>query len=388
MSIEPALAVPVQPVLRNETEIFLPAYMSAQLPVATAGSVGANSHLPALTDHRVELTSDIISSNNASTLELSTTLTRSVTRIKDLLNQPLVLAAVAPEGRSIALPPLPKPITPSIELPDVVTPLWGVREQESAAASNLAVRKAENLFETDGAFDASSGIERTAQIPILMYHYLSTPPADADIYRLDLSVKPEQFAAHLDAMQSAGYTTISLRDLWRHLVGGVQLPPQPVILTFDDGYLDNYENAFPLLVQRSMIATFFVVTDFIDQAKPGYLTWDMAREMHAAGMSIESHGTNHFSLKNRDVEFLVFQALRSKEVIEMQIGIAPRFISYPAGEFDQNTIDVFRSANYLAGVTTIQGLSHYSSDLFELHRVRVRGTTSAVELLRLMALDW
>jgi peptidoglycan/xylan/chitin deacetylase (PgdA/CDA1 family) len=232
------------------------------------------------------------------------------------------------------------------------------------------------------------GQERTVRVPILMYHYLSVPPADADIYRKDLSVTPDNFAQHLDRMQAAGYTTIHLSDLLLHLTQGDPLPEKPVILTFDDGYRDNYLNAFPLLKERGMTATFFIVTDFIDEERPQYITWDMAREMYAAGMAMESHGRNHTSLKDRDEDYLVWQALGSLETIEFELGVRPRFISYPAGAFDEKTIEIFQSAHYWAGVTTVQGATHHSDELFQLRRVRVRGTHDADELLRLLSVDW
>lgn len=234
----------------------------------------------------------------------------------------------------------------------------------------------------------ADGTVRTARVPILMYHYVSVPPAGADIYRQDLSVAPDLFAAHLDAISAAGYTPISLYALLDHLNAGAPLPEKPVVLTFDDGYRDNYENAFPRLRDRGLTATFFVVTDFIDGQRPEYLTWDMVREMYAAGMSIESHGRNHVSLKNKDRDYLIWQALGSFETIQFEVGVRPRFISYPAGDYDQLTIDIFRSADYWAGFTTIQGATHRSDDLFQLRRVRVRGTMNPEELLRILALDW
>jgi len=232
------------------------------------------------------------------------------------------------------------------------------------------------------------GVERTVRVPILMYHYLSEPPADADIYRMDLSVTPERFAAHLDAMQDAGYTAISLYDLLDNLVLGAPLPEKPVVITFDDGYRDTYMNAFPLLRERGMTASFFVITDFINEERPEYLSWEMAREMAAGGMYIESHARNHVSLKDKDIDYLVWQALGSLESIEREVGVRPRFISYPAGEYDQQTIDLFHSANFWAGLTTVQGATHSSDDLFQLRRVRVRGTTEPEELIRLLGLDW
>ncbi len=232
------------------------------------------------------------------------------------------------------------------------------------------------------------GVTRTSRIPILMYHYLSIPPADADIYRQDLSVSPDLFAAHLDRLSEEGYTTISLYDLMRHLNAGTALPEKPVIITFDDGYRDNYENAFPLLKARKMTATFFVVTDFIDEERPAYLSWDMVREMLAGGMSIESHGRNHVSLADKDTDYLVWQALGSMETIEFELGQRPRFVSYPAGEYDQRTIAVFESANYWAGLTTEQGMEQHSDDPFRLERIRVRNVTTPDKLIQLLSLDW
>ncbi len=232
------------------------------------------------------------------------------------------------------------------------------------------------------------GQPRTVRVPVLMYHYLSIPPDDADVYRRDLSVSPELFARQLDAIQAAGYTTISLYDLQANLWEGAPLPEKSVVITFDDAYRDNYTNAFPLLQERGMIATIFVVTDFMDEERPAYLTWDMAREMLAAGISIESHGRNHISLKNQSPDYLVWQALGSLETIQYELGVRPRFVSYPAGEFDDQTVAIFESANYWAGFTTIQGATHSTDDLFRLHRVRVRNTTEPEELVRLLGTDW
>ena len=114
----------------------------------------------------------------------------------------------------------------------------------------------------------------------------------------------------------------------------------------------------------------------------------MVREMRDAGMTIGSHGRNHVSLKNKDVDYLVWQALGSSQTIEFELGEPPRFMSYPAGEYDDLTRQIFHEANYWIGLTTIQGATHHSDDLFQLHRVRVRGTTTPEELVRLLGVDW
>ncbi len=229
---------------------------------------------------------------------------------------------------------------------------------------------------------------RQTRAPILMYHYVSVPPAGSNVYRQDLSVTPDLFRSHLQALDDAGYTTISMYELVRHLNQGTPLPEKPVILTFDDGYRDNYENALPLLQEFGKTAMFFVVTDYIDAGNPLYLSWDMAREMQAGGMHIESHGRNHASLRNRNDDYLVWQALGSAETIEYELGVRPRFITYPFGHFDSNTIRIFESAGFWGGVTINAGATHSTDNPYQLKRVRVRGTTTAAELLYLLELDW
>ncbi len=233
------------------------------------------------------------------------------------------------------------------------------------------------------------GVLRTARVPILMYHYISEPPPAADIYRKDLSVSPETFAAHLDYLQAQGYTTLHLKDLLSYLATGKpELPEKPVILTFDDGYEDNYLNAFPSLAQRGMTGTFFIITDFATQDRPGYANWQQLSEMAAAGMEIGSHSRDHPNLAGKDLDYLVWQALGSAETIEANTGAHPHILAYPAGSYDQLVIDVFRSAHYWGAVTTQQGVIQRSDKPFELKRVRMRNTTGVEELANLLQAPW
>jgi peptidoglycan/xylan/chitin deacetylase (PgdA/CDA1 family) len=232
------------------------------------------------------------------------------------------------------------------------------------------------------------GTSRTARVPILMYHYISKPPADADVYRLDLSVTPENFEAQLAWLRSQGYQTIKLSDLVYHLTLGWPLPDKPVILTFDDGYRDNYTQAFPLLRKYGYVGTFFLVTKPIDDGDPAYLTWDMVKKMHRAGMDLEPHGYRHYDLRDRDVDFLVYEIVGAKEAIEAHTGETTRFFSYPSGSYDDQTVAVLKSAYFWAAVTTAQGATHTSDGLFELTRIRMRGRYDLEDFAALMTLDW
>jgi peptidoglycan/xylan/chitin deacetylase (PgdA/CDA1 family) len=234
----------------------------------------------------------------------------------------------------------------------------------------------------------ADGTRRRIRVPILMYHYVSVPPEDADRYRLDLSVTPDQFAAQLAWLRDNGYTTISLDDLYLALVYGSPLPPRPVILTFDDGYTDAYDHAFRLLRQQRMKGTFFVVTDWIDAQRPGYLTWAQAREMAGAGMAIQSHSRSHPDLTNGcDYDCLVFQILGSVETIEAEIGVRPRFFCFPSGRYDAAVLDILPQIGIIGAVTTRPGTLHTNDHLLDLKRVRIRGTTT-LEDFAWMLRDW
>ncbi len=207
-----------------------------------------------------------------------------------------------------------------------------------------------------------------------MYHYISVPPADADIYRQDLSVTPDHFRMQLAWLKENGYETISLYHLVYALnIGWPPLPERPIILTFDDGYVDNYENAFPALKEFGFTGTFFILTDVTDRGEPAYMTWDMLKEMSEAGMSIEVHGREHLDMSNRDHDWLVYHLRGAAETIEANLGYQPRFVSYPAGRFDDLVISTAQEVGYWGGITTISGTHHKKDDLFRIQRLRIRG---------------
>ncbi len=229
--------------------------------------------------------------------------------------------------------------------------------------------------------EAGDYIER---VPILMYHYTSEPPADADKYRLDLSVTPSNLREQLNWLRENGYTTISLYQMVRALANVETLPPKPVILTFDDGHRDNYENAFPILREYGMTATFFIITDLPDEWNEQYMTWPMIQEMAAAGMDMEIHTRSHPDLRERDAAFLLDQIGYSQDRLSAEINRTPRFLAYPGGRYDDATIEVVRNLDLWGAVRTSFGIDHHFDNRFRLDRVRVRNSTSLWQFTRLL----
>jgi peptidoglycan/xylan/chitin deacetylase (PgdA/CDA1 family) len=231
---------------------------------------------------------------------------------------------------------------------------------------------------------AWDGTLRRINVPILMYHYVSTLLPDADATRIDLTVEPNMFRAHMRYFVEQGYTTISLYQLDDALLRGIPLPPNPVILTFDDGYIDHYTNVFSVLQEMGMTATFFIITGFIDANDPNYLTWDQISEMSAAGMSIESHTKTHRDLRGRDYEFLIYEFLGSLESLAAHLQRPSHMFAYPVGRYDDVTLSVLSQTSVRRAVTTENGLLQTTDNRLEMPRIRIHGTTGVNGLAALL----
>jgi peptidoglycan/xylan/chitin deacetylase (PgdA/CDA1 family) len=233
---------------------------------------------------------------------------------------------------------------------------------------------------------APNGVVRTADVPILMYHYISASPSAQDRIRYGLSVPPEMFDAQLKLLQDNGFTTITLRDLYNYLAIGAPLPDNPIVLTFDDGYVDNYTNAFPILQKYNMIGTFFVLTGKADDGDPAYLTWDMIQAMNNAGMDIQLHSRAHLDMRNRSYDWLVFQIIGGRQSIEGHTGKPVIFMAYPSGKYDANVQRFLRETNFWVAVTTAFGSQHVLADALMWDRVRIAGQLRLQDFAKLLGI--
>lgn len=282
---------------------------------------------------------------------------------------PTDLPTVTPIPTSTAAsPPTANPVEPAVLITDTV--ISPTTAPTAAPATPLPT---------------PSGIYSwTLHVPILMYHYISEPPEDADKYRLDLSVTPKDFQKQMAYLADNGFETVDLYDLSLAITNKRELPPKPIIITMDDGYRDNYENAFPVLREHGFEATFFVVTEFIDNNSENYMTWDMVEEMAAAGMRIEPHSKTHADLSVKDKDYVIYEILGSMETIEAHIGERPRFFCYPGGRYNDTTIEVVQELDFWGAVTTESGKWHNYNDRYEWTRLRMRNTTALPEFISMV----
>lgn len=202
--------------------------------------------------------------------------------------------------------------------------------------------------------------------PILEYHMVNDQP-DEDGY--DYAVPVEEFKAQLDYLQAEGYHTITLLEYMKAKKGKFTLPSKPIVLTFDDGYVDNYTTLLPLLEERGMKAVVFMVTN--DIGRPGYLTWDQLRDMQGRGIELGSHTANHQPLTTLDPQMKNDELKLSKLLMEWN-GLQTVFsFSYPNGAYDEALPGMLKENEYLAAVTGEAGLNDMKTDPYLLHRINI-----------------
>jgi peptidoglycan/xylan/chitin deacetylase (PgdA/CDA1 family) len=301
------------------------------------------------------------------------------------------LAMVSPTALTMDLAPIlagPTPLYPPENLP---TPTNSQIVASTDNFSNLpTLRRGGSALELEGELSPiplptpHDNYSATLKVPILMYHYISLPPENADEYRVDLSVFPDEFKTQMQFLVNNGYETIDLYDLSLAIVGEKELPPRPVIITMDDGYRDNYENAFPILQELGLSATFFIVTEFVDQGSPNYMDWRMIEEMAAAGMRIEPHSKTHADLTEHERDFIIWEVLGSTETLEAHTKYRPRYLAYPGGWYNDEVQQIVAELGFWGAVTTARGLTHGFEDRFEWSRIRIRGTTTIGEFADLI----
>jgi peptidoglycan/xylan/chitin deacetylase (PgdA/CDA1 family) len=203
-----------------------------------------------------------------------------------------------------------------------------------------------------------------AGIPVLLYHrvgYTAGP----------LTVTPDRLNHDLAELQQNGYETISLNSFADYLAGkDTPLPAKPILITFDDAYRDNYDNAFPILQQYHDIATFFIITGLVDN-NPDRLTSSQILEMYAKGMIFGSHTVTHTPLGQEADERMKNELLLSKQFLEDLLGKPITAIAYPEGSYNTTTIRLATEVGYTVGFTVKRGVCHRQDPPFIVPRIAV-----------------
>lgn len=231
------------------------------------------------------------------------------------------------------------------------------------------------------------------RVPVLLYHHIAPHPGDT------VTVTPEVFALQMRHLVERGYRFLSAAELVAHVNGDNPAGEKSVAITFDDGWLDNYLNAYPVLVQFGITATMFVVTARTDAAslqgcrtgveipvheeskrliREGHaervvLDWGLVRVMARGGLiAFHSHTVSHRRCADLSPEELVHELTVSKRTVERELGSGCTYLCWPYGSFNDHCVRLARQVGYQALFTTVDGYCAPGSDPLFIKRIEVQ----------------
>jgi glycosyltransferase involved in cell wall biosynthesis/peptidoglycan/xylan/chitin deacetylase (PgdA/CDA1 family) len=221
--------------------------------------------------------------------------------------------------------------------------------------------------------------EKTWRLPVLEYHRIAHdgPPALAR-----WRIAPTAFERQLQLLRANGYHSVSSSDLIHARLTGHPLPGRPVMITFDDGYQDFADTAWPILERNGFSAEVFIVSSLVGRtsawdahlgsAAP-LMSWDRIETLARAGVSFGSHLASHTPAPNLPTRALLEEAERSRRSITERIAQEVLSIAPPYGALDERSVRALQAAGFRLAFTTRRGVADLARDGYALPRVEVRG---------------
>jgi peptidoglycan/xylan/chitin deacetylase (PgdA/CDA1 family) len=204
---------------------------------------------------------------------------------------------------------------------------------------------------------------RTVDMPILVYHHVVPGHASGSEMTRVLFVTPETFEDQLKYLKDNGYQSVSFDDLADYLQYGIPLPDRPVILSFDDGWENQFTYAFPLLQKYGFTGTFYVVTEYLD--RQNFMSVAELKTMIAAGMTIGCHSRSHPALTGLGSTGLQNEIAGSKAWLEQRLGVPVDTFAYPYGAYNSTVVAATKAAGFRTARTVDDGY-HYTPDSLEV----------------------
>jgi peptidoglycan/xylan/chitin deacetylase (PgdA/CDA1 family) len=207
---------------------------------------------------------------------------------------------------------------------------------------------------------------RSVTVPVLTYHRVV--PLSA-VGLTDLKVDPANFVAELSALHAGGYHTIHQSQLFAALYSGAKLPSRPIIISFDDGYVDDIRTILPALRREHMVATFFVITGRMTE--PGFLTADQIRQLDRAGMDVGDHTAHHVDLRAITPSELKLETAGSRRTLDGVLGHPVYYFAYPFGAYNDAVVQAVKAAGFTMAYTTGAGTTESTASPLTWPRIHV-----------------
>lgn len=219
----------------------------------------------------------------------------------------------------------------------------------------------ENAHESK--FNNATLIKDNIGVPVLYYHSVTEPESN------EVIISPEKLRTQLKYIKDQGYITLTMSELKNYLLNNSPIPNKSILITFDDGYMDNYLNAFPILKELNMNATIFCITSNLNGSY--YLSKEAIKEMSDYGIDIESHTVSHQKLDKMTYEKQLEELKESKKTLESITGKTVDSLAYPFGNFNDDSVKAAENAGYSLAFTTNRGLADRNDNPLKLDRIYV-----------------
>ncbi|HSX40427.1 MAG TPA: polysaccharide deacetylase family protein [Candidatus Saccharimonadales bacterium] len=207
-------------------------------------------------------------------------------------------------------------------------------------------------------------------VPVLFYHHIQPQAQAVQKGQTSLNVDNGVFDQQMGYLASHGYTTIFVDQLVNALKTHTGLGAKVVAVTFDDGYRDNYDNAFPVLKKYGIKFNLMLATGLTEGAD--FLTWGQVTEMKNSGqMFLTDHTWSHYAVNHGANDKIQFEIMTAKQQIESHTGQATNIFTYPYGSFNNNAVSLLQQDGFIGAFSTIGGFTQCDSFIMSLHRTRV-----------------
>jgi peptidoglycan/xylan/chitin deacetylase (PgdA/CDA1 family) len=220
-------------------------------------------------------------------------------------------------------------------------------------------------------------------VPVLMYHVIAPPPPGAPFP--GLYVSPQEFAAQMQALKTAGWSAVTLDQLRAYWSRGARLPAgKPIVLTFDNGYHSQYTEALPILHRLGWVADENIQLTGLPPSQGGMTTAEV-RALIAGGWELDTQGMSHADLATAGPAELQYQIVTARTLLRHRYHVPVNWFCYPSGQYNATVITALRGAGFVGSTTVVPGWAGPSTDPYRLPRLRVLGGTSPSALLAQIA---